>query len=232
MGPWDFIADTREGYDRTAVDYAERFHHHLDAKPVDKSMISAFADLILGGANTRVVDVGCGTGATTAMLAARGLDVHGIDLSANMIGQARRLNPDLRFSIGSMVDLDGLSDGSAGGVCAWYSIIHVPDDHLAGVFHEFHRVLEPSGLLLLAFQVGDEPRVLTEAFDRPVSLTFIRRRPRDVAEVLAHAGFRMYAELVRHPDGDGVESTPQAFLIARKDESARAHPCDHLPSRQ
>jgi len=109
-----------------------------------------------------------------------------------------------------------VAHGSVGGICAWYSIIHVPDSHLAGVFGEFHRVLVPGGLVLLAFQVGNEPRVLTTAFGHDVDLTFIRRQPQRVRNQLSATGFRLYAELVRQPDDDGFESTPQAYLIARK----------------
>lgn len=206
---------TREGYDRTAAAYAERFHHHLDDKPVDVAMIRAFTSLVANTKNKRVVDVGCGTGVTTALLDGWGVDAFGIDLSANMIAQARRLNPSLRFEVGSMMNLD-VPDGSVGGVCAWYSIIHVPDQHLAGVLGEFHRVLSPAGLVLMAFQVGKEPRVLTSAFGHDVHLTFIRRQPEQVEEHLVSAGFRVYAQLVRQPDADGFESTPHAYLIARK----------------
>ena len=211
----DFLAETRESYDRTAARYAERLHDHLDGKPVDQAVLSAFAGLVLRSANTRVLDVGCGTGAATVALADRGVEAFGIDLSPNMIAHARRLNPNLPFSVGSMLGL-AAADGSVGGVCAWYSIIHVPDAHLAGAFEEFHRVLVPAGLVLLAFQVGDRPRILTEAFDQEVALTFARRQPEWVAKQLAEAGFRVYTELVRQPDDDGVESTPQAYLIARK----------------
>lgn len=211
----DFLTLTRHGYDRTAAMYAGRFHHHLDDKPVELAVVSAFAGLIVKGQNRQVIDVGCGTGVTTALLTAAGVEVSGVDLSPNMVAEARQLNPDLQFSVGSMTGLEA-TDGSVGGICAWYSIIHVPDGDLAGVFGEFHRVLVPGGLVLLAFQVGDESRIVTSAFGQEVHLTFIRRQPRGVANQLAHAGFGVYAELVRQPDDDGVESTPQAYLIARK----------------
>ena len=42
------------------------------------------------GAGTRVLDVGCGVGRWSRLLAARGADVLGIDLSPTMIAQARR----------------------------------------------------------------------------------------------------------------------------------------------
>nr|WP_228768803.1 hypothetical protein [Mycolicibacterium malmesburyense]CRL72424.1 hypothetical protein CPGR_02296 [Mycolicibacterium malmesburyense] len=49
-----------------------------------------------------------------------------------------------------------------------------------------------------------------------MSLTFCRRRPEAVERLLELAGLRPYARLVREPDDDGVESTPQAYLIARR----------------
>ncbi len=211
----DFLIRTRDGYDRTAADYAERFHHHLDDKPVELAVLSAFAGLINKGPNRQVVDVGCGTGATTDLLHSHGVDPVGIDLSPGMIAEARRLNPALAFRVGSMTSLD-TADDSVGGVCAWYSIIHIPDSHLGDVFSEFRRVLTPGGLVLLAFQVGDEPLVLTEAFGHDVHLTYARRRPQDIRKMLADNGFDVYAEVVRQPDDNDVESTPQAFVIARK----------------
>jgi SAM-dependent methyltransferase len=60
------------------------------------SRCSGFAGLVGTGV---VVDVGCGTGATTAMLHDFDLDVVGIDLSPNMIADARRLNLGLRFEL-------------------------------------------------------------------------------------------------------------------------------------
>jgi hypothetical protein len=67
-----------------------------------------------------------------------------------------------------------------------------------------------------AFQVGDQPRELTEAFGERVWLTFYRRRPAAVAALMGEAGLNLHAQLVREPDDDGFESTPQAYLIGRK----------------
>ncbi|MDR3656736.1 MAG: hypothetical protein P4L48_14060 [Mycobacterium sp.] len=84
------------------------------------------------------------------------------------------------------------------------------------MFAEFHRVLVPGDWVLLAFQVGDEPRVLTAVCGQPVQLTFLRRQPDFVADLLLSSGFQLYAELIRQPDNDGLESTAQAYLIARR----------------
>ena len=208
-----FLESTREGYDVTASEYAERFHDHLQDRPLDRAMLAGFAGLVDRGGV--VADVGCGTGAAARMLANLGLDVLGIDLSPKMLAEARRRNPDLSFQVGSMTGLD-FADGHFCGICAWYSVIHIPDEQLPDVFAEFHRVLRPGGLVLVAFQVGDQPRTFKEMFGEQVSLTFYRRQPDTVAQLLDEAGLEPYAALVREPNDDGFESTPQAYLIARR----------------
>lgn len=214
---------TRVAYDRIAGLYAQRFHRHLEDKPLDLAMLSAFAALVVMTENKSVVEVGCGTGATTQILCSHGINAFGIDLSPKMIDIAQRLNPGLTFQVGTMTDLDA-PNGSVGGVCAWYSTIHIPDGHLDEVFDEFSRVLVPGGLALLAFQVGDRPWTLHQAFDRQVELTFFRRSPDDVAHRLARAGLHRYAELVREPNNDGFETTTPAYIIVRKQRPARDEP--------
>jgi SAM-dependent methyltransferase len=153
----------------------------------------------------------------TAHLNALGVTAFGIDLSPEMVEVARRLHPGLRFEVGSMLTLD-LPDGGLGGITAWYSTIHVPDERLPEAFTEFRRVLAPGGHVLLAFQVGDEPVHRTEALGHALSLAFHRRRPDHVAELLTRAGLSMRATILREPEdyrGD-VEKTQQAYLLARK----------------
>lgn len=215
----DFLDRTRHGYDAAATEFAAMFENYLDDKPIEKALLAAFAELVRGTGNTSVADVGCGTGVTTRILADLGVEPTGIDLSPNMIAEARARAPELRFEVGSMTSLE-LADASVGGVCAWYSTIHVPDSHLPQAFSEFHRVLVDDGVVLLAFQVGDHPRRLTEAFGRPLDLEFVRREPGAVADALEAAGLPVYSTTVREPDDDGVQTTPQAFLVARK-RSAR-----------
>lgn len=215
----DFLDRTRDGYDAAATEFAAMFENYLDDKPIETALLAAFAELVHATGNTSIADVGCGTGVTTRILANLGAEPTGIDLSRNMIDEARARAPELRFEVGSMTSLE-LADASVGGVCAWYSTIHVPDSHLPQVFSEFHRVLVDGGVALLAFQVGHQPRRFTEAFGKPLDLEFVRREPGAVADMLEAAGLPVYSTTVRAPDDDGVQTTPQAFLVARK-RSAR-----------
>jgi SAM-dependent methyltransferase len=219
----DFLRTTRASYDAVAVSYAERFAGVQAAKPLDRAMLDAFAEYVRGAGDLPVADIGCGPGRVTAYLTGLGLPAFGIDLSPGMIEVARSSHPGLRFEVGSMLALD-LPDESVGGVLAWYSTIHVPDEKLPRALAEFHRVLAPGGHVLLGFQAGDGPLHRTEALGHAISLVFRRRRPERVAELLGRAGLPVRASVVREPDDDGgfAEVTPQAFLLARKPYSAPA----------
>ena len=225
----DFLRHTRATYDAVAVSYAEWLRDELAAKPLDRAILAAFAELVgaagaagaagaVGAAGPGLVaDIGCGAGRVTAHLNELGLPAFGIDLSPQMIAVARQAYPGLRFEVGSMLALD-LPDGTLGGLLAWYSTIHVPDDRLPEAFAEFYRVLLPGGYALLAFQVGDGPRHVTQALGQSVSVDLHQRQPDAVAALLARAGLAVRARLIREPDdeGDFTERTQQAFLLARK----------------
>ena len=81
-------------------------------------------------------------------------------------------------------------------------------------------MLAPGGNLLLAFQVGDEPLHLDRPFGHPVSLDFRRLRPARVSELAREAGLTVHARLLREA-AEGLEQTPQAFLLARRGREAR-----------
>ena len=170
-------------------------------------------DVDVSGSGT-VADIGCGPGRITAHLDSLGLAVFGIDLSPEMVAVARKDHPGLRFDEGSMEALV-LADGTLGGIVAWYSIIHTPPARLPGVFAEFHRTLRGGGLLLLAFQAGDEPRHLDFADGHEIDLDAYRLPPERITELLLHAGLVVEAQLLREPD-DRYEKTRQAYLLARK----------------
>ena len=233
----EFVGATRASYDAVAADYAERFRDELAVRPVDRAILAAFAELVRTAGRGPVADIGCGTGRVTAHVSDLGLPVFGVDLSPGMIAAARRSHPGLRFEVGSMLALD-LPDGALGGILAWYSTIHIPDERLPGVFTEFGRVLAPGGHLLLAFQAGEETLHLSQAQGQAICLDFHRRRPEHVARLLEQAGLQVRARLLREPDQDGdfPERTPQAFLLAcqpaaRRPPAAAGHPEPGSPGR-
>jgi SAM-dependent methyltransferase len=207
----DWLTDTRTSYDTVAASYADLLRDSLDEQPVVRHVLALFAELVRGAGGGPVADVGCGTGRVTAHLRDLGLDAFGVDLSPGMIAMAHREHPGVRFDVGSMTDLD-LADGSAAGVLAWFSIIHVPDQEVRGAFHHFRRVVRPTGVLLLGFFAGDGTTLKTQGYGGHPMKVHVHRRPVErVVEWLDEAGFRIEVRVLHHVD----ETVAGGMLIAR-----------------
>jgi SAM-dependent methyltransferase len=98
-------------------------------------------------AGGRVLDVGCGPGHVAAHLAARGLDVTGIDLDERMVEQARRrLGSRATLAVADVAALP-FGDGSFDVVLSTLSMHHWAD--VPAGLAEIARVLRPDGVALV-----------------------------------------------------------------------------------
>ena len=86
MSP-DRADDPRAEWDAQAATFDDEPDHGL----TDPATRAAWRELLLEHlppAPARVADLGCGTGTLSVLLAAEGYDVHGIDLSPEMVARA------------------------------------------------------------------------------------------------------------------------------------------------
>src|SRR5262245_32426079 len=132
----------RACYDTVAREYADRFAGELAHKPLDRELLARFAAEVREGG--QVYDLGCGPGQTTAFLHGCGVQVRGLDLSAELLREARQRHPNLEFEPGDMLALP-LADASLAGVVAFYAIVHLSPAGLRRALAEMHRVLRPGG---------------------------------------------------------------------------------------
>lgn len=201
-------------YDLVAADYAEKFRDELSQKPFDCRMLDRLIERV--GKGKTICDLGCGGGHIARYLNDRGAIVCGIDLSAGMVEQARRLNPNIPFEQGTMLDLKAVADESFGGIAAFYSIIHIPRDSVIDALREINRVLRSGGTLLLTFHIGQETRHLDEFLGKKVNLDFYFFETDEMKRNLETAGFEIEEAIEREPISDVEVQTRRAYIFARK----------------
>jgi ubiquinone/menaquinone biosynthesis C-methylase UbiE len=204
----------RESYDRVAEEYANRRFNELQHKPLDRELLSRFATEVAGAG--KVCDMGCGPGHVARHLRDLGTEVFGLDLSPGMLRQARILNPDIAFREGNMLALD-LLHGTLAGIAAFYAIVNIPEESLPVVFREMERVLQPGGLLFLAFHAGDENLREDQLWGISVSMEFFHFQPSAIRTHLEKAGFVIEDVVEREPYPPEVEyQSRRAYIYARK----------------
>ncbi len=217
--PSSHLGATADAYDSVAVRYDEFARNELDALPLDRAVLAAFAELARTANAGPVAELGCGPGRVTAHLRDLGLDVFGVDLSPVMIDLARETYPDLRFEVGSMDALD-LADGKLNGIVSWYSVIHTPPQDMPSYFAEFQRVLSPDGRLLLAFFESEDGPVT--AFDHKVATAY-RWPIDDLAGLAGEAGFVEVGRMLREPREE--ERYRRGHLLMRKGKQLEVIAC-------
>ena len=205
--------DCQNSYDRVAEEYARRIYDELQHKPLDRELLDRFAARMrdLGAA----CDLGCGPGHVGRYLHDRGVRVVGIDLSSKMVEVARRLNLGIEFRQGDMMALD-IADEAWAGIAAFYSLIHIPRANLLETLRELRRVLQPGGLLLLAFHIGHETLHLDDWWEQKVSVDFFFFQPAEIATSLTSAGFEIEEVLEREPYPVVEHPSRRAYIFARR----------------
>lgn len=207
----------RQTYDRLSDEYARQFVNELQSKPLDRELLSRFAREV--AYRGQACDMGCGPGHISRYLRNVGVNVFGLDLSPRMVERARELNPDISFREGNMMALD-LPEGVLAGIVALYAIVNIPKESLPLLFREMGRVLQPDGLLLLAFHIGDETLHKEELWGQPISMDWFFFPTLEIRRLLEGAGFAMEDVIEREPYAPEVEyQSRRAYIFARKARS-------------
>ena len=202
----------RDSYDAVARAYADHLASELSGKPLDRHLLNRFAEEVRG--RGLVADLGCGPGHVARYLHDQGVTMVGIDLSPQMIEEARRLNPELEFRVGDMRTLD-LSPERLAGVVAFYSIVHFERDELLAVMAELRRALARGGLALVAFHVGHDVVHVDELFGAQVNLDFRLHAPADVVAALRVARLAVIEHVEREPYEGAEYPSRRCYLLAR-----------------
>lgn len=111
--------------------------------------------LLLPQPDSLYADIGCGTGNYTIALAETGLNFCGIEPSKKMLETARSLTNKVKWLAGSAESIP-TPDEHFDGAIATLTIHHWRD--LDAAFDEIHRVLKPSGRLVIFTATPEQMR--------------------------------------------------------------------------
>jgi len=196
-------------------DYSERQFKH-----VFKKVISKTKEYL--NANDNVLDFGCATGTKTLELAGATKQIHGIDISDEMIKEATKKKNELKninasFTHGTIFKND-LEKASFDKIIS-YGVIHLLDDK-EKVIQRIHELLKPEGLFIsttacLKNKMAFKNRLEFSAFlfikrlgIFPLHLNMLKTN--DVEELIINCRFQIVkAEKIFH----GITIS---FVIARK----------------
>jgi ubiquinone/menaquinone biosynthesis C-methylase UbiE len=162
--------------------------------------------------DARVLDLGCGNGEKTGLLAER-FDVVGVDISVEQLRRARQTVPQARFVEGDFTTLD-FEDGSFDAVTAFYSIVHVPREEHPQLLARIARWLKPGGLLLICMsKTGGPDR--TEEWICGVDMFFSCFDAGTNRRLVLEAGFELLVDEVVSMQEPETESV-WIWMLARK----------------
>lgn len=194
---------------------AERIEEYWRSSPLERAHVAAVGDLCarcLTSRHLRVVEVGCGTGRIYEQIVPRLLPeggYTGVDLSARMLGLARRRWPAARFVRGDGCQL-ALADDAVDYALAFEVVGHLPD--LGGLLAELGRVAR-SGFLLTAWPAAEDEGV-TDTHERIGESVFLHRRfpPSQLVARIAAAlpGMALEIEIA------AVDAATRAYIVHRR----------------
>jgi ubiquinone/menaquinone biosynthesis C-methylase UbiE len=205
-------------YDTVAKEYAETFIGEHEKKPKDQEILNRFSQEI--GDRRPVWDFGCGPGQTTKYLKELGIGISGLDLSGKTLEQAKKIHPEIHFQKGNMLALE-FDDNSIAAVVSFYTIVHFTKEQADSAFREIFRVLQPGGIFLLTYHIGEETIHLEEFLGKTIDIDFMFFTSDFIFHSLKKCGFEKIEIIEREPYPEVEYESRRAYAFAYKHEGLK-----------
>lgn len=220
-------------YDILAKEWAETFSDEHNKKPKDQEILHRFSQEI--GVRTPIWDFGCGPGNTTKYLKDLGVEISGLDLSEKILIQAKTNHPAIHFQKGNILKLDFNNDSIA-AIVAFYAIVHFTEKQVGIAFREIFRVLQPGGIFLFTYHIGQKTIHLNEFLGKKVNLDFMFFTTEFISNCLKNNGFKMIDIIEREPYAEVEYQKSKGLCVCQKTKLALLALiellffCNHIPS--
>jgi trans-aconitate methyltransferase len=169
------IIPSKTYYDELAESYEDAFSCDTGLRNfIDEA-------LVLLKPNSKVLDVGCGTGrpvSTTS--AAHGHQIQGIDLSPAMINLCRKQIPNGQFEVANMLEYDPVKPIDADIIFTIFSLFCLGGrKETVFMFGKLYKWLKPSGVLCVGTISAEDLNTTEDMYERDgfcannVTMTFL-----------------------------------------------------------
>jgi len=189
-------AQTLAVYNAKAADYATRFGG--TGKP--GKHLSRFMAPMPEGA--RVLDLGCGPGASAAHMAAAGLVVDAVDASTEMVRLAGQTH-GVTARVATFDDLDDTNHFD--GIWANFSLLHAPRGALPRHIAAIARALRSGGIFHIGMKTG------TGTARDPLQRIYTYVTETELTTLLHNAGLHIIAKDKGHQVG--LAGTDDAWIV-------------------
>jgi SAM-dependent methyltransferase len=128
--------------------YADIYDYLVFSNQKNEYEVGEIVNKTTPSSQSRILDVGSGTGHHVAELSTQGLDVLGIDISPSMVDKARAAFPKYKFEVA-----DATNSGEFGSnmfthiMCMYFTIYYIEDK--MQFFQNCMKWLKPGGYLIL-----------------------------------------------------------------------------------
>ena len=209
---------TRSSYGDAFADVYDDWYQGLDDTDLAVDVVAELATDAAGdGRMPRLLELAVGTGRLAVPLAARGIEVHGVDTSDAMLARLRDHDPEGRVELvlGDMVD--DMPDGPFDLVLVAYNSLFGLEsaERQQACFAGVAGRLAPDGMFVVeAFVPDDPPRSGSVVAVRSMSNSEV------VLSISEHDPVeqRAHGHLVQFADGERVRLRPWAIRYARPSE--------------
>ena len=144
----------KEGFNAWAGNYDETISKSSQGYPFEGyyDVLGFVQNSVIIGENTKVLDLGIGTGLLTYEIYKKGAKIIGVDFSEKMIEEAYKKMPNGTFYVYDFNDrmISPLNDHEYDYIISSYAIHHVKDERKVDLFKELISLLKSGGKMFIA----------------------------------------------------------------------------------
>ena len=202
-------------YDLIANNYCDEYGIELD----DKKIIDKFKNLLEH--NSKIVDLGGGSGKVTNYLIENNYNAVCYDFSKEMMNNALKLFPKIPYILDDIVNINNhFNLETVDGVIALYSLFHIPKENMNTVLKNINNILKDNGYFLVTFQLGNDESFVDEPYLKETGKNVLYMNyysKKDLEKLFTENNFKIiYKEIKKEIGNNTIGNNDTIIIIAKK----------------